>query len=399
VKTLVIGAFVASSLLAPAAWAKPPADPLATAKAAAKAGDVLGAAKSFGAAIAAAQKAHDLVAESDAVAALEEWLEKLPEPAGASAPTTTAAPGPQHALVALLGTLDPKRNGAFASAHAVAVAILAGATRTGEATGVAEAAAVLDAHAPTPKSGAAAPLLAMWAKGVAAARAGDAADADKALEAAAKAFAGHGWTRLAALASVELAAVRAKVKDDAKTAEALEIAAAGFGDAPDLVLVQQWIGASRARLAGASEAALAPVARLDRAFGRVAPPSSNGGRGGDSLGPGARSDVAKYLDKVPPTAPIVEVKATNDGLVIRLPFRDAPTKPIPFPHEQRPWEDRGGVTLELAGHAIAFHILDLIGSAAQPNDQHVPSRVRAFYPLAVGETWRVAKNGTVTVGP
>ena len=49
--------------------------------------------------------------------------------------------------------------------------------------------------------------------------------------------------------------------------------------------------------------------------------------------------------------------------------------------------------------AVALRMVDLGGLEGQPGERLRPSRVRAFHLLADGETYGVAKSGTVTIAP
>ena len=353
------------------------------------------AATFYGQAVAAAQTLKDLLLERKAADALEAWFAKV-EPRTDVRRSTR--PRAREVLAEVMAALDPKRSGAMVSAHALAAEVLADSVALGDGAHVEDAAKVLTAHAGSPKPGAAAAALARWAEGMAAEAHNDAAKADAALEAAAKTLAANGWLAQAASAATELAALRLAAQDDAKAAQALAIAAAAVRDDTDAAVIDAWILVAKGRLLGASPAALEPLTKV-ASVKRPAGAAMKGGRGGNGArgGGGDVSSLGRLWSRLGPDKPVVSVTRDKTGLTIRPTYRTEAVT-LAVRDGQRTWEDEGGVTLLLAGPAVTFAMIDLSGLEAQPGDVPVPSRVRAFYLLAEGETWTVTKAGTVTVG-
>jgi hypothetical protein len=295
--------------------------------------------------------------------------------------------------------LDPKRHGAFVSAHAIASGLLADAASLGDDAQVEESCAVLAAFAGTPKSGRAAASLAQWAEGMRAARAGDAAKAESSLDAAARAFAANGWLAQATAAATELAALRWARKAESGTDDALGIAASIVTADSDAGVVREWIQAVGRRLAGAPPPALASFEKATAPFAGTASAGAAGGKGGAGGSPGGDvSELGKIFPKHGADKALAKATRTKDGFVVLTAYRKESSEPQPLGRGERPWDDGGGITLSLAGPSVALRMLDLQGTAGGPGERTRASRVRALYLLAVGETWAVAKSG-VTVTP
>ncbi len=353
----------------------------------------------FGQAVAAAQKARDLQSEQAAADALEAWMDGL-EPDASPTPSEVTHAGradARTALAAVLRELEPQRNGAFVSAHAIAAELLADAVAIGDGGHVEAAAPVLVARARAPRSGRAARARGEWGGGGGgggeAGRAGGGAPGGG----AGKAFAAEGWLGPAAWAATELAALRWKAKEAGMAAAALALATRLLGETSDKVVVQEWIRAVRARLEGIPDAALADFRKATGPFDGAA---SDGTAGGDAgAGGDGVSDVGRYLLKASPSEPFVTVTRARIDYEIRLAFDPSGRPNRPFTWGQDHW-NQGGVTLAFAGSAVALRMVDLAGTRSQPSQRHRASRVRAFYLLAPDETWGVTKGGAVTVvGP
>jgi hypothetical protein len=382
------------------AQAKDPAqDALKEASQAAAAKDVAKAADAYGRAFALLQKAHDLVGESLAADTLEDWFDGLSDDAPAAAPGSKPAPPPTtQALFGLMRALDPKRSGAFLSAHALATEILRDAVRRGDLSLVDDAAAVLVARGALPKAGKACAALAHLAEGMRAEKAGDAAAAETGLFAAANEFADHAWLAHAAAASTELAALRWRTRQDAAgVAAALKIPLALLDEGSDVSVVKDWRDDVEARLAGAPPAATDAFRTATDALAARKTPSSAGGRGGRDGG--LVSEVGKHLARAPKDKPFVSVTRKREGFVVKPAWQKDPTLPLRFRGGELHW-DAGGVTLGFADRAVALCIVDPEGTQGQPGERSRPLRVRAFYLLAAGETWQVSEAGGVAVtGP
>src|SRR5688572_5805040 len=188
---------------------------LAEARAHAKASEHLKAAGSYGDALAEAQKAGDLVAEQEVADAFFEFLERVPTPRGTATGSTSTVAGPRDVKAAVMARLDPARCGAFVSAPCLAGELLVDAIRAGDGLYVAEAAAVFEQHEKGIKSGAGLKVLAILARGMKEAAAGEqkaAATFTEVRDASVRQY----WTDLALAAGVELAALPAKKGDAAK---------------------------------------------------------------------------------------------------------------------------------------------------------------------------------------
>jgi hypothetical protein len=353
----------------------------------------------FGKAAAVAQTHKSLVLEqraAEAIEALFQRTEPPPDPSPANV-TRAARPKARTLLAIVMGTLDPKRNGAYVSAHTLAAEVLADAVALGDGAHVEECAAVLAAHASTPNSGAAAAALSQWAEGMLAVKKGIPARAEGLLEAAVRTFAANGWLAQATSAATELAALHLAAKDDVKAAAALSLAAACVGPTSDLIVVQEWIRVVKGRLLNASPAALEPFTRTTAPFVGRGADGAAAGRVGEMK---ALTDLGKVWGALMPSKPVVSVTRDRDMFVVKPPYpRKLPPEPLPFPRGERPWDDEGGLTLLFGGPAVALGQIDLAGGRGQPGEALAPSRVRAFYLLAPGETWTVQRDGAVLVAP
>jgi hypothetical protein len=399
----ILGAILLAGSV-PAAWAKdPPKSPIDEVIAQAKsagAADPARAGALLGQAVSLAQKARDLQRESTAADALEELADDLDGrdvPAAADG-TRQARPGSRALLAATMKAIDAKRHGAFVSAHALATVLLREAVAHGDGVFVEEAAVALLAYEATPKAGKASAPLARFAEGLRAVGAKDAAKADAMLSQAFEAFAANGWLALALDAATERVAGLLAAKDEARATEAVAKAAALVNADSDFDAVQTWETNGRRRWAGAPPAVLAPFEKaVANRPGGVGAKGGRGGAGGSGSG-GNVSDLGRYWPKAGADKPFVTLTRTKDGLVARAAFRKEAAEPLALQQGQRHWDD-GGVTVALAGWAVALRIVDFEGLRGQPGERSRPSKARAFYPLAEGETWGVSKNGVVTVTP
>jgi hypothetical protein len=170
-------------------------------------------------------------------------------------------------------------------------------------------------------------------------------------------------------------------------------------DASDKVVVQEWMRTVARRLPGAPPEALAPFAKATAAFDHASSVGTAGGKGGKGASAGGDvSDLGRLLGKGPSEKPLVRVTRTEDGFVIRPGYRKEPSAPRPLGRGEQAWDDDGGLTLSFAGPSVALRRLDVEGTAGGPGERLRPARGRAFYLLAVGETWSVARS-VVTVSP
>jgi hypothetical protein len=266
---------------------------------------------------------------------------------------------------------------------------------SGEDVLVAEAAAVLRAYGPIPKAGAAAPVLARWAEGISAARAGDDAKAAPALQAAYEACVANGWTPLALDAATELLALHLRTPDEAAATAVLAAAAALVTPDLDPDVGRSWARAVRHRGKGAPETVLAPFEKVASGLEGAATAGAAGGRGGDAAAEGG-TPVGRAWKRLGADKPFVRVVRAGEEFHLGLPFDEASQATLPRPSTPRHW-DAGGVTLALTNGAVALRLVDLEGGRGQPGERSRASRVRAYYLLADGETWSVSSRGAVAV--
>jgi hypothetical protein len=388
--------------LVPAAWAKDPpkskADELLKQGQAAAATDPGKAATLYGQAVAAAHKANDLPREEAAANALEALLDAAEGDADPTPDKEKRAgrPKARAILAAVLGALDAKRHGAFVSAHAIATELLGDAVAAGDGLHVDAAAAALATYASTPKTGKAGPALASWGEGVRAARAGDAVKADAALSAALSTFVAEEWLSPATYAATELAALRVKASETG-AAKALEGAAGLVQPESDKIVVQEWMRVVATRLPGAPETTLADFRRVTAPFDHAASEGTAGGAGGRGADAGENvSKLGAFLSKPSVNWPFVSATRTARGLALKGGFEKDPIGTHKLRRGQQHWED-GGLTVAIAGWAVALRTMDLVGTAGQPSERLRPSRGRAFYLLGIEEGWSVSKAGVVSV--
>ncbi|MFI5402484.1 MAG: hypothetical protein ACHQ1G_06070, partial [Planctomycetota bacterium] len=124
----------------------------------------------------------------------------------------------RDACAEVMKALDPKRNGAYVSAHLLALEIVRAAIREGDDRHLAEAAAVL--ATPRKGQGACAATLAALAKGVVAARKGE--DGSAPLAGAFDGALKNGWLDLATYAGTELACAEKKRGREGDTLKRLD---------------------------------------------------------------------------------------------------------------------------------------------------------------------------------
>ncbi len=344
--------------------------------------DVSGAAAALGEAASAAHRANDLL--------LEQRVAETLSSVGFGA-------APPDALSALLKPLDPRRGGAFVSAHGVAIEIILAATRRGDTTGVSEAAAALAAFSKTAKSGQCAAAAALHAQAMKSVAEKKDKDAVRLLGQALAAYAKHGWTDLEIIAGTELSAVALRLGDSAQARSALEIVASEFGESIDPRLAREWRNLARARLAGAPADVLAP---LESALARIPKTTSAGaagGTGGPARAPGDLSKVGRALTDRKAPAMLVTASRGREGFAIREGF-DKSFAATKEPRHGETYHADGGITLSFVGRSVALAMVDPVGNRGQPGEGSSPSLRFARYPLAEGESYILAKTGVVTIG-
>ncbi len=397
---------VVGTLDLPAAWGKdPPPIPgtaeVAKATAAAAAGRLAEAGTLLAKAVSLAVKAKSLEGEAQAAEALGTILDGLEADARLDAgPVAYDKPREgrdkaRELVGAALKGLDAGHHGVFVSAHALALGLVLDVVALGDDLHLGPAAAVLTEFAATSQAGVAGPVFALLAQGVVAARAGDHATAATALDAAAAEFEARGWHLPALYARLELAMQQVAAADADGALKTLKLAVARLPRESDLPNVREWLQAVGVR------AKDSPPDLLDSflaSSGHLLGASDGGagGRGGKGAqqGGGDVSPVGKILSRWPASKPFATVRRMASGFRCDLPFDEAEAVEVPLRTRQRPWESEyAGVTLLLAGPAVALRMLDLTGLRTQPSVRSRPSRAWAFYWLAEGEVWGATKTG------
>jgi tetratricopeptide (TPR) repeat protein len=411
VRRLVIVPVVAALLGLPVAWGKePPPVPgtaeVAQATAAAAANRLAEAGTLLAKAVTLAVKAKSLEGEERAAEALETILDGLEADASRNAgPPAYDRPRPgrdkaRELVGSALQGLDPKHHGVFVSAHALALGLVLDVVALGDDLHLAAAAAALTAYAGTSQAGVAGPVLARLAQAVVAARAGDPATAPRTLAYAAAELEARGWHVPALYARLELAMQLLAAADADGALKTLKLAVARLPREPDLPNVREWLQAVGVRAKDAPADLLESFqAGADHLLGASSGPAGGRGGRGAQQGGGDVSPIGKALTKWPPGKPFALVRRTATGFQCDLPSAEAQAAEVPLRPGQLPWEWEGsGVTLLLAGPAVALRMLDLTGLRSQPSGRSRPSRAWAFYWLAEGETWGATKLGVEISG-
>lgn len=370
---------------------------LAEARAQAKASEHLKAAGSYGDALAAVQAAGDLVAEQEVAEAFFEFLERLPrQPRGTATGSTSTVAGPRDAKAAVMARLDPVRSGAFVSAPCLAGELLVDAIRAGDGLFVAEAAAVLEPHGKGTKSGAGLKVLAILARGLKEAAAGEekaAATLAEARDAALR----QDWTDLGLAAGVELAALAAKRKDAAKARSTVATLARLVSPKVDRRHLSWCSDALRDRLKELPPEVLKPFADAVAPILQKGEPGTAGGSGGravDSENPVSPLGVAHGRTEA--GKPLATVARTDKGFEFRVEWNPN----FRAPRAREPgvgYLDEGGLTVALCNWSVGLARVDFVGNQSGPAGLHVPPPGQAFYRLAPGETWTLTKDGLVQI--
>jgi hypothetical protein len=373
---------------------------IAQAKSTAKRGEHANAGEILGKLIASVAARKDLDTEQRAAEALEEILDGVdgvasPDARGdAKAETWPGRAKGREVVAAVMAALDAKRHGVFVSAHALAVSIVLDAAALGDAEHLTAAAKVLAAYAATPKSGSAAAAFSRLAEGLRLARSNEADKAMPALEEAA--HVGEPWLVPALYAHLELAVLRLAAGDAATSAEGMAMACSLAPKDADLTVMGDWMHAVEARWKAPKEALDAFRAATNPFL--AASSGAAGGSGGKGASAGGDvSPIGRALPKWPAGKAFVTVKRVANAFEIGLPFDEKTVAKEALDRGARAW-DASGVTVLLAGPAVALRMLDREGTRGQPGERLRPSRAWAWYWLADGETWAAAKDGVVVTG-
>jgi hypothetical protein len=398
--SILLAAVLAAAAPVPRAAAKDPLkDFLSDAKEKARASESAKAADLYGQALALCHRQADLLAEQEAAEAFREFLERLPPPpvVGGEEASATAV-DQRRALAIVMGRLDPKRCGAFASAPCIAGELVCMAAERGDGLLLQEASAALAPHAKSKSMGLA--LLSRFAAALQppATTPGGPAD-DAALEEVLAAAGRQSWSDLGAAAALELAARAAarpgQVEAAVKAAERL----AGFlGPGADPALRNRIQAAAMRRLKDAPEEVrnvLFPKESSSSAAGGRGLP---GGRGGEGSGPGKEaSPLGAFLRKAPRGAVLGTMTRTKGGFELRVAW-DPKFKGVHEHQDSVMYLDDGGLTVSVHDWAVALAVVDPVGTAGQPGARPTPPPGAAFYRVGHGESWVLKSDGTVAVG-
>jgi hypothetical protein len=340
-------------------------DPAAQVRKLAAEGKRLEAARLAGAWVADAQKRGDLLEEEAAWKALR----------GVPLDETTY----RDACAEVMKLLDPKRNGAYLSAHLVALEVLRAAIREGDDRHLADAEAIL--RAPRKDWGTCAAALSDLAAGVVAARKEAAADAP--LRAAFEAALKNGWLDLATYAGTELACGEKKLGRESDALKRLDAALTANGDRS---LLQLRNALAKKRI---------PESTIELPPGGVAAAGGAGGAGDAGGGP-AQSPVGAAWKGHAATKPLITVRRGDKGFGIVPQFAGAAKAERAFATGVRHWAG-SGITLSFCGTGVSLAMIDLTGRNGQPGESSQQGPWQLFYVLAPGETWSVTKKGVVSV--
>jgi len=375
---------------------------LVLAEAKGKGGDLVEAGGLIAKAVAAAVKAKSLEGEERAAETLETLLDEIEPDAlnGVLAnPLRNTRPGRFKAreLVATVHAgLDANRRGLFLSASSLALGLLLDSIAIGDDTYLTPAVATLVAAGAAPKGGVAAAHFARLAEGVRFARDGKIDEALAALAPAAQDLEGRGFTLPALHARLEQAAVLFASQREAEAFAVLGKAVDALPKEPDLPNVHEWLHAVENRLEKATPASLNAFRERSQPLLGSSPPIA-GGRGGHGVAPGNVSPAGKALQRWTASKPFVTATRTAEGLHCELAFDAKGAATVALKPGQTTWE-AGGVTLFLAGPAVALCMVDEVGSRTQPSGRHRASRARAYCWLARGETYAASPGGVEITG-
>jgi hypothetical protein len=286
----------------------------------------------------------------------------------------------RDACAEMLRILDPKRNGAYLSAHLLALELVRAAIREGDDRHLADAAAAL--AVPRRDGGLCGAALAELAAGVLAARKGQ-PEAAAHLLASFDAALKNGWLDLAMHAGIEIACVDKTIGRDSGALKRLDEALKAKNDSYLLI--------ERNRLASR---------RIPEATSPVDPGGMAGGAwgagGAGGAGGSTQSAVGAAWKKHPPTRALLEVKRAGKGFEMKPLFPGAAKGMCESKWGEHHWNG-GGITLAFYDQGVALRMIDPTGRNGQPGDG-APRHWSVFYLLAPGETWSVTKKGVVSVG-
>ncbi len=355
------------------------------------------AAAHYGKAIAKVQKKGDVFAEQRLFDSLHKALERVRPVRGGR--KGMGGRTVKAALLAFMAELDPKRGGAFVSAHALAAALLYDATREGDPCAGGPAEAVLAHVVARPKRGQHARAMHRYAQGLVALKQKKNDEASTALGEALAAMAAGQWLYDAMHVAVELAVLRRALGDDAGAVKALEtVETLVPRKDPDLFLGDVWSDLVRRRLAKAPEAVLAPHERL-RFWWHPGTPGGRGGQGRSHPTGKDESRLGAAWKRFSKRKALVTVVRDGYHFEVRYGFDKSFKEGVSPGHFMRPYrKDRlDGVILWIWGWGVGLAGLDRTGLAGTPTEPWEPTPFQAVYMLATGETWSINKKGEVSI--
>jgi hypothetical protein len=381
----------------PGASAEEP-DLLAEARALREKKDVHGALGRVAEAIARAHEGGDLLAEGSAAALFEELAGNLQVEAAGPPPSAPrgALPGRREAMGMVMARLAPRRNGAFVSAGALARNLLLQSSRFGDDYLRKEARDVIAAWREGGKSGEIAGFHEEWGLTmgimnlVGPVGRGNADGFVRFRKEVLKAVA-QGWADEVTHAATELAAFYAKFQEPMDGLDGLKQAEKACREAKDPAVVARWRRAVQSRLRDAPAELLAPLERVEKEFKGGIP----GGPGGDAPEP-RTTGLGAVFGKWKPKDALVRVRRTDTGFLVLPAWNSKARLQVPYGPGAKHL-DADGLWFVFEGKSVGLDAVDLEGRRAKPGDGARDLVLRAMYPLATGETWVLARDGTVTV--
>ena len=335
------------------------ADPAKDARELAASGQHGEAAGKIGAAIAKAQRKSDLLAE--------QRLSELSRKILADADSRTV-------WAALMEPLDPKRSGAFVSAHLLAERLVFACIEQHDETHLEAATAVLALRAKAKGAGKHTALVLRLAQAVAAKGAGA---ADVCVEAAKQ-----GWPELAGMAAIAVFDGERIQQGDAQRAEDAVVGA--MIAAGDSGLAMAWAQPIKRRLQGNAHAVSA-VTRVMQKIGAVLvqPLGATSGASGKT----ALAKAWKRLGKKKTIASLTR----RDDLLLEQPLEKFKT--TLKPRSGLKLHSHGGLHLGFNRSGVTVRLLDVDGSGSAGDDAEVPGPFDLVYRLGPGETWMLTRSG------
>ncbi|MEM8884361.1 MAG: hypothetical protein AAGD14_09845 [Planctomycetota bacterium] len=307
--------------------------------------------------LARAQKKNDLAAEQQLWKAVR---------------TKHAAADKRAVWARIMATLDPKRGGAFVSAHLLAERLVYACVEQHDTGHLEAATAALAARANAKDSGKHVALVHALAIAVAAQGAGAAEVCEQAGR--------QSWPELAGMASI---AAFQGAKGDAKRAE--EAVVAAMLAAKDSALAMAWAQPIKARLTTNTHAVSA-VTRVMREIGAITVQPL----GSPSVGGSGTTALGKRWRKLGKRKPIVVLKRTK-VLQLSQPFEKFEVELAA--RDGVKLHAHGGVVLALNRWGAGVRLLDRSGQGQAGDESEVPGPFELIHRLAPGETWTLTKSG------